>query len=66
MFLQVCCVYHSVFGLSFDAYIRACAREAEKLSIFPDADAIKHRNIAFKGIFGLSKRIKLENGIVIW
>lgn len=30
LFLQVCCDYHSVFGLSFDAYIRARVREKAK------------------------------------
>lgn len=61
------CDYHSVFGLSFDAYIRACVRvKAKNLCVSPDVDAIKCQKIRFKGIFGLSKRIKLENGIVIW
>ncbi len=40
--------------------------KVEKQRIFPDVDAIKYRNIAFKGVFRLLERTKLKNGIVIW
>ena len=43
-----------------------CVRvKDENLGIFPDADAIKHRNIAFKPIFSPVERKKPKNGIVI-
>ena len=40
-------------------------RERQKMVIFPDVDAIKHRNIAFKPIFSPVERTKHQNGIVI-
>lgn len=39
--------------------------KVEKQRIFPDVDAIKYRNIAFKGVFSPIERTKTENGIVI-
>ena len=66
IFLQVCCDYHSVFGLSFDAYICVCARvKDKKFGVSPDVDAVKYQKIRFKALFSVTERTKTENGIVI-
>ena len=43
-----------------------CMRvKVENLVYFQMCDATKHQNIVFNGVFRLSNRIKLKNGIVI-
>ena len=57
--MQVCCDYHSVLCLSFDAYIRACvrARKTKNRVYFQMCDAVECRKIAFEALFSPAERV---------